>query len=274
MTKDIFELEQKAKVIRRDIIEMAYKSDIVTHEGPALSSVDFMTAIYFGFMKYDPQNPDWEERDRFILSKGHGYMALYAVLGEAGYFSKEEYPGVRHFGSMLQGHPTYHKTPGVEITTGSLGNGLGVGLGMAYYQKMKGKNTKVFVVVGDGECNEGAIWESVMAAPVLKTDNLIVVVDRNHFQSCGACHDILPMDDMGEKWKAFGWKVLEVNGHDMKDIVSKLEVATNYHGAPVVIIAETIKGKGISYMEHDNSFHNRKLTEAEYYQALAELEVE
>ena len=274
MKASIPELRQTAHRLRRDIIEMAYTSAVVTHEAPALSCIDLVTALYYRFMRVDPQNPAWEERDRFVLSKGHGYLALYAALADLGFFSKEHYSTVRHTNSILQGHPTYGKTPGVDMTTGSLGNGLGIGLGMAYYLKHLKKKSKVFVVLGDGECNEGTVWESVISAPALGADNLVAIVDYNHFQSCDSCENIIPMGPMADKWKAFGWNVLEVNGHDMTDIVSKLEVATNYSGAPTVIIAHTIKGKGVSFMEHNNSYHNIKLCREDYIRAVKELEEE
>jgi transketolase len=272
MADEIRALKQKAIAIRKSIVEMAYQSGRKIHLGAALSCTDIVTALYFKFMKVNPQNPNWEERDRFILSKGHAYAALYAVLGELGYFGKEEFKTVRSVNSILQGHPVLGKTPGVDMTGGSLGNGLGIGIGMAYYLKFQGKHSKVFVMMGDGELNEGSVWEAAMQAPVRKTDNLIAFVDHNHHQSCGACGEILPLDPIADKWRAFGWNVLELNGHDMAEIVNKLEITTNFHGAPTLIVAHTVKGKGISYMEHNNKWHVGQLTAEQYQKTIAELE--
>jgi transketolase len=272
MADEIQELKQKANAIRKCIIEMAYQCGRKVHLGPSLSCADLVTALYFKFMRIDPENPNWEERDRFIMSKGHAYTVLYAALCERGFFGKEELRTLRHPGSNLQGHPTMGKTPGVDMTAGSLGNGLGIGIGMAYYLKLRGKHSKVFVMLGDGESNEGSVWEAAMQAPVRQTDNLIAFVDYNHFQSCGPCEEILPMGRLADKWKAFGWNVLEVNGHDMAEIVNKIEIATNFHGAPTMIIAHTIKGKGISFMEHSNKWHVGLVTEEIYRKAINELE--
>ena len=271
--KDILALEQQAKVVRRGIIEMSHSCGRSAHPAPALSCADICTAIYYGFMDIDPKNPDKEDRDRFILSKGHACPVLYSILGDMGYFPKEYFSTLRHIDSKLQGHPVYGKTPGVDMTSGSLGNGLGIGLGMAYYLKQTKRKSKVFVMLGDGEMNEGTLWEAINVAPVLKTDNLIAIVDQNYFQSCGSTLDINPMNNMAERWRAFGWNVLEINGHDMHDIVSKLDMAVNHHGTPTVIIAQTIKGKGVSFMEHDNKWHQSPINEEQYNIAMKELEV-
>lgn len=271
MNKDISYLEQQAKVVRRGIVEMCYVSGKSAHPAPALSCSDIVAALYYGFMNVDPKNPLKEDRDRFILSKGHAAPVLYSVLCDLGFFPEENYKTLRHVGGNLQGHPVYPKTPGVDMTSGSLGNGLGIGLGMAYYLKYAGKKSKVFVMLGDGEVNEGTVWEAVNIAPVLKVDNLIAIVDQNHFQSCGSTEDICPMQNMAERWRAFGWHVLECNGHDMHEIVNKLEIATNYHGLPTVLIAHTIKGKGVSFMEHDNSWHQHAVSKEQYDIAMSEL---
>jgi transketolase len=272
MADEIQALKQKANAIRKCIIEIAYQSGRKIHLGPSLSCADIVTALYFKFMRVDPENPMWEDRDRLIMSKGHAYAVLYAALCERGFFGKEELKTVRHLNSNLQGHPTMGKTPGVDMTAGSLGNGLGIGIGMAYYLKLKGKHSKVFVMLGDGELNEGSGWEAAMQAPVRKADNLIAFVDYNHNQSCGLCEEILPMGRLADKWKAFGWNVLEINGHDMAEIVNKIEIAINFHGAPTVIIANTVKGKGISYMEHNNQWHVGQLSAELYRQTMDELE--
>lgn len=272
--KDIAGLEKKAREVRKGIIELAHACGRAAHPGPALSCADLCTAIYYGFMDVDPQNPEKEDRDRLILSKGHACPVIYSILGDMGFFSKEEYKKLRHLDGKLQGHPAYGKTPGVDMTSGSLGNGLGIGLGMAYYLKHQGKKSKVFVVLGDGEMNEGTLWEAINVAPALKTDNLIAVVDQNYFQSCGSTEDINPMQNMAERWRAFGWNVLEVNGHDMADIVSKLQMATNHHGTPNCIVAQTIKGKGVSFMEHNNAWHQGPVNDEQYQIAMKELEEE
>lgn len=268
---EIAMLERKSIEIRRGIVETAYLSGRLTHPGPALSITDICTALYYRFMKVDPANPQWHDRDRFVLSKGHACLVLYAILSDLGFFPKSELQTVRHLDSILQGHPVLGKTPGVDMTTGSLGNGLGIGLGMAYYLKMLGKASKVFVMIGDGEMNEGTIWEAVTEAPVLRVDNLIAIVDQNHFQSCASTEEIQPMQNMPQRWESFGWKVLEINGHDMADIVSKLEIAVNWRGAPICIIANTVKGKGLSFMEHDNAWHQKIVSKKEYDKAMVEL---
>ena len=199
MTKDIKVLEQKAKAVRRGIIETAYSCGRSAHPGPALSCADIVTALYYGFMDVDPKNPNKDDRDRLILSKGHACPVLYSVLSEMGYFPKEYLPTLRHLDSKLQGHPVYGKTPGVDMTSGSLGNGLGIGLGMAYYLKHADKKSKVFVILGDGEMNEGTLWEAINVAPVLKADNLVAIVDQNYFQSCGSTLDINPMNNMADR---------------------------------------------------------------------------
>ena len=270
--KEIADLQEKARLVRKGIIEVSYACGRSAHPAPALSCADMVTALYYGFMKVDPKNPEREDRDRFILSKGHACHVLYSVLAEKGYFPKEYFPTLRHLDSKLQGHPVYGKTPGVDMTSGSLGNGLGIGLGMAYYLKNAGKKSKVFVMLGDGEMNEGTLWEAINVAPALGADNLIAIVDQNYLQSCGATQDICPMNNMAERWRAFGWNVLEINGHDMEEIVSRLEMAVNHHGTPTVIIAQTVKGKGVSFMEHDNSWHQKVISEEQYKIAMKELE--
>ena len=268
----ISELEKTANRIRRDIIETNYKACTITHPAPSLSCTDIVTALYFNIMNIDPQNPNWEDRDRFIMSKGHAYMAYYSALARRGYFSADELPKVRSINSMLQGHPDMKKTPGIDMTAGSLGNGLSAGAGMALYAKAKKKKYKVYVIIGDGESQEGAIWEAALTASARRLDNLICIVDYNHFQSCGCVEDIVPMHSLEEKWHAFGWEVLTINGHDMKEILSALEVARNSVGRPTVIIAHTVKGKGVSFMEHANEWHAKKMNEEQYLKAIKEIE--
>jgi transketolase len=268
---DTKNLIEKAREIRKDIMEIAYKALGPNHVAPALSCADIMTALFFKIMKIDPANPHWEERDRFILSKGHACPVLYATLAERGYFDKRLLPTVRHINSTLQGHPDMNKTPGVDMTSGSLGNGLSVGLGMALALKIKQIPSNVFVILGDGESQEGEVWEAAMATPRQGADNLIAIVDYNHLQSGGKTDEILSLEPLRDKWEAFGWKVFEMNGHNMEDIVTKLEMAVGFKGRPTVLIAHTIKGKGVSFMENNNAWHARIPTLAEYEQALTEL---
>jgi transketolase len=261
----------KAKDIRKGIIEIAYKAQGPSHQGPSLSCTDILAALYFKVMKIDPANPQWEERDRFILSKGHACPAYYATLAERGYFDKDLLYTVRCLNSILQGHPDMNKTPGVDMTSGSLGNGLSTGVGIALALKIKKIHSNVFVLLGDGECQEGEVWEAVMAAPRFGIDSLIAIVDDNHLQAGGYTDQILSLEPLRDKWEAFGWKVFEMNGHNMEDIVNKLEMAVSFQGRPVVLIAHTIKGKGVSFMESDVSWHGKIPTQAEYEQAISEL---
>jgi transketolase len=268
---DTNNLIAKAKEIRKDIIEIAYKAQGPSHPAPALSCADILAALYFKIMKIDPANPRWEERDRFILSKGHACPAFYATLAERGYFDKSLLYTVRRLNSKLQGHPDMNKTPGVDMTSGSLGNGLSAGLGIALALKIKKIHSNVFVVLGDGELQEGENWEAAMAAPRFGVDNLIAIIDYNHLQSCGYTDQTLSLEPLRDKWEAFGWKVFEMNGHNMEDIVNKLEMAVRFQGRPTVLIAHTTKGKGVSFMENQVAWHCGIPTQAQYEQALAEL---
>lgn len=272
METSLMSLKKQAVQIRKDIMKMAtYGQGGSIHVGPALSSVDIVTALYFRIMKVKPDEPTWSDRDRFILSKGHGYAVIYAALAEKGFFSREELLTARAINSRLQGHPVMGKTPGIDMTSGSLGNGLSCGLGIAKALKMQKKQAKVYVILGDGECQEGIVWEAAMAAPHQGVDNLVAIVDYNHFQSCGSLNDIMPIYPLVEKWRSFGWAVMEVNGHDMNDIVSKLTIAKEFSGQPMCIIAHTVKGKGISFIEHNNKWHNSPCSLDQYEQAMDEL---
>lgn len=274
MENELKRLKKTAVQIRRDILAMGTKgSGGGIHTGPALSCADIVAALFFKIMKTDPQNPNWEDRDRFILSKGHGYAVLYAALAERGFFPREELLTTRAINSRLQGHPVLGKTPGVDMVSGSLGNGLSCGLGIAMGLKLKKKTgQKVYVILGDGESQEGMVWEAAMAAPNLGAENLVAIIDYNHHQSCGRVEEICSVYPLDEKWRAFGWYVMEMNGHDMADIVSKLSIAKEFEGKPVCIIAHTTKGKGVSFIEHNNAWHNRNCSDEEYAQAMAELD--
>jgi transketolase len=268
---EIADLCVKAKEIRKDIIEIAYKAQGPSHPAPSLSCTDILTALYFKILKIDPANPHWDERDWFILSKGHACPAFYATLAERGYFDKNLLYTVRRVNSKLQGHPDMNKTPGVDMTSGSLGHGLATGLGIALALKIRQIKSNVFVLLGDGELQEGLVWEAAMAAPQQGTDNLIAIIDYNHLQGGGSTDEIGSLEPLQDKWEAFGWKVFEMNGHNMEDIVATLEMAVSFKGRPTVLIAHTTKGKGVSFMENDNSWHSRIPTQEHYEQALTEL---
>lgn len=266
----IGELEKKAKKIRRNVIECVGVG-VAGHIGGSNSAADIVTALYFYKMKHDPKNPKMRDRDRFLLSKGHVAILQYAALAEAGYFPVEDLKTTKEIGSYLQGHPDVLKTPGVEAGTGSLGQGLSIGLGMAIGLKMDQINSKVYVLCGDGELAEGQIWEAAMAAAVYKADNLVAIVDRNRLQANGRVEDRFNSNPLVPKWKGFGWNVIEIDGHNMEEILTALDQADEVKGVPTVIIANTIKGKGLSFAENVVGFHNGKLTQELYDQALQEL---
>ena len=270
----IRELKLMANNIRKDIMDIAYLAQGPSHPAPALSSADLVTALYFHIMNVDPKNPQWEDRDRFVISKGHACPVIYAALAEKGFFPKEWLPTVRRVGSHLQGHPDMKKTPGIDMTSGSLGNGLSAALGMAIYLRHQKKNSQVYCLLGDGEIQEGLVWEAILAAPAMGMDNLTAIVDCNHLQSCGAVPDIqdISAPAMARAWEALGWNVIRINGHNMEEIVSAFERARDFRGMPTCIMADTVKGKGVSYMEFDNAWHQKIPTEAQYNQAIKELE--
>ena len=264
------ELEKMAVVIRCDIIDMICTA-AAGHPGGSLSAADVVTALYFRVMRIDPKNPDWPDRDRFILSKGHACPVWYAALAERGYFDKAHLKTLRQLGSILQGHPDMRKTPGIDMTAGSLGHGLSAGLGMALSAKLQQKDYHVFVVIGDGESQEGSIWEAAMAAPRFKLDNLIAILDYNHLQNDYSVDDIMPIEPVVDKWQAFGWNVIDIDGHHMAQVVQVLEDAKSHQGAPTIIVANTVKGKGVSYMENVCEWHGKAPCQEEADQALEEL---
>jgi transketolase len=264
------ELEKMAVIIRCDIIDMICTA-AAGHPGGSLSAADVVTALYFRVMRIDPKNPDWPDRDRFILSKGHACPVWYAALAERGYFDKSHLKTLRRMGSILQGHPDMRKTPGIDMTAGSLGHGLSAGLGMALSGKLQQKDYHVFVIIGDGESQEGSIWEASMAAPNFKLDNLTAILDYNHLQNDYSVEDIMPIHPAVDKWKAFGWHVIDIDGHDMAQVVQALEEAKAHKGAPTMIVANTIKGKGVSYMENVCEWHGKAPCQEEADQALEEL---
>jgi transketolase len=250
----ISELKSVARHARKLIVEMLISAGC-GHPGGALSSIDIMTALYFGVMKVDPHRPQWDERDRFILSKGHSSIGLYAILHLRGFMSYETLMTFRQDNSLLCGHPDMHKVKGVEMSTGSLGHGLSVGAGMAMAAKYDHQAHRVFVLMGDGETQEGSIWEAALFASHHKLDNLIGIVDRNMIQIDGCTEDILALEPYKAKWEAFGWRVVEIDGHNFNEIAASLGGIPRQQGKPTLILANTVKGKGISFMEHNPAWH-------------------
>jgi transketolase len=264
------ELEQMAVTIRCDIIEMIATAK-AGHPGGSLSATDIVTALYFRVMNLDPKSPDWPDRDRFILSKGHACPVWYAALAERGYYDKVHLSTLRKLNSILQGHPDMRKTPGIDMTAGSLGHGLSAGLGMALSGKLRKKDYHVWVVVGDGESQEGSVWEAAMAAAKWKVDNLTAILDRNHLQNDTCVDTEMPIEPVADKWRAFGWHVMEIDGHDMAQVVDALETAKTVKGKPTIIIAETVKGKGVSFMENVAEWHGKAPCAEEAACALEEI---
>lgn len=267
---NIPELKQMAATIRCDIIDMICTAN-AGHPGGSLSAADIVTALYFRVMRIDPGNPNWPDRDRFILSKGHACPVWYSALAERGFFDKSHLGTLRRLDSILQGHPDMRKTPGVDMTAGSLGHGLSVGIGMALSAKMRKKDYHVWIVIGDGETQEGSVWEAAMAGAKWKLDNLTAILDRNHLQNDTCVDDLMPLEPLAEKWGAFGWNTMEINGHEMEEVVRALEDARRFKGAPTMIIAQTIKGKGVSYMENVAEWHGRAPCREEAEKALEEI---
>ena len=268
--KDISFLKEKAKEIRKSIVSMITEAKS-GHPGGSLSATDILTALYFSEMNIDPANPKMEGRDRFVLSKGHAAPAIYATLAEKGYFSKDELMTLRKFGSRLQGHPDMKKLPGIEISTGSLGQGLSVANGMALNAKMFNENYRTYVILGDGEVQEGQIWEAAMTAAHYKLNNLCAFLDNNNLQIDGNVSEIMGVEPLDKKWEAFGWNVIKIDGHDFEQILSALDKARECKDKPTMVIAKTIKGKGVSFMENVCGFHGVAPTVEELEKALAEL---
>jgi transketolase len=264
------ELEKMAKQLRRHVISMIATAGS-GHPGGSLSAADIVTALYFKVMRHDPKNPQWSDRDRFVLSKGHAAPILYAALAECGYFPVEELSTLRKLGSRLQGHTDRTLTPGVEMSAGSLGQGLSFGIGIALAGKLDKRDYHVYVLLGDGECEEGQIWEAAMLAPHFQMDNLTAIVDHNGIQLAGRCCDIMGIEPLADKWRAFNWHVLETDGHDIKQILQALKKARGIKGKPTAIIAHTVKGKGVSFMENNVDFHGKAPTAQEAEIALREL---
>jgi transketolase len=264
------ELQAKCKQIRREIITSTTAAGS-GHPTSSLSGVEMAVALYFGgFLRHDPKNPTWPQRDRFILSKGHAAPLLYAVLAEAGYFSPDQLPTLRKLGSPLEGHPNMRRLPGVEASTGSLGQGLSLGLGHALAVRLDGYDSRVFVMTGDGELGEGQVWEAIMAAEKFKVDNLTAIVDQNGYQQTGPTSEVLDLRPVWSKFEAFGWAAQEIDGHDLKAVTGALDKATKTKGRPSVIVARTVKGYPIQQiLASDPNHHGKPLTAEEAKQALA-----
>ena len=264
------EMAATAKKLRRHVITMIGKAGS-GHPGGSLSAADIITSLYFKVLRHDPANPRWAERDRFILSKGHAAPILYATLAERGYFPGEELATLRTLGSCLQGHCDMTATRGVEMSSGSLGQGLSFGIGIALAGRLDARDYRVYVLLGDGECDEGQVWEAAMASAHFKLDNLVAIVDHNELQIDGWNRDVMNLEPLPEKWKAFGWHTIEVNGHDLSQLIAAFDEAKRVKGKPTAIIAHTIKGKGVSFMENNVDFHGKAPTPAEMEKALEEL---
>lgn len=264
-------LREKARLLRKHIITMTTAAGS-GHPSSSLSAVEVVTALYFGgLMRYDPRNPAWPTRDRFILSKGHAAPILYAALAEAGYFPVSELQTLRQIGSRLEGHPNMRVLPGVEASTGSLGQGLSIGVGHALAGRLDGRDYQVYVLIGDGENQEGQVWEAALSAAKYRLGNLVCVVDHNGYQQTGAVADVLPIEPLAEKWRAFGWETQEIDGNDMEQVLRALRAANAIEGKPAAIIAHTVKGKGVSFVEADFGYHGKALTPDEAARALKEL---
>jgi transketolase len=263
-------LEGLCKNFRIGIIELLHSIQ-TGHPGGSMSAVEIIATLYFEKMNINPENITSNNRDRFILSKGHAAPILYFVLAEKGFFPKEELSTLRQINSRLQGHPSSEKTPGVELSTGPLGLGLSAGLGMSLAAKLNNNDYYTYILMGDGELDEGIVWEAAMSAAKFKVDNCIVIVDSNGVQLDGTVEEIMPMGDLNAKWKAFGWNVININGHDVGEISDAVDKAKTVKGVPTVIIAKTVKGKGVSFMEGKNIWHGKPIGDAEYKTAMKEL---
>ncbi len=266
----IKELDQRARDLRLDVLEIIHERG-QGHPGGSLSATEIITALYFHHLKIDPNRPDWPERDRFILSKGHACALLYPALARRGYFPREELHTWGRLGGRLQGHPDRLKTPGVDMTTGLEGHGIPVGVGLCLAARLKDLDYHVYVLVGDGECQCGVLWEGAMIASKFNLSDLTVIVDYNGVQLDGPVHEILPLDPLADKWKAFNFATIEIDGHNMRQVLEALDAAKEIHDRPTVIIAHTTKGKGVSFMENKFEWHGRAPNDEEYARAVSEL---
>ena len=267
---EIINIQKLTKQIRKNILKMSLAAGASSsHFGGSLSTVELLATLYNSVLKFDVSNPLWEDRDRFILSKGHACLGYYAVLCEKGYFTKEDLNLFEQNGSFLLGHPVINKNKGIEFSNGSLGMGLSLGIGVAIAAKKNKKNYRVFVLIGDGECNEGSVWEASMSAPHFKLNNLTAILDRNNLQQTGSNEEIMSTKKLGDKWRSFNWDVKEIDGHNIEQILT----AFNYVSEkPKLILANTTKGKGFSFSENNNDWHHKIMTKKQYDDALKELD--
>jgi len=265
------ELKKTATLIRKHIIEEVYHA-AAGHPGGSLSCTDILTVLYFHEMKVDPKNPKWEDRDRFVLSKGHCAPALYGTLAERGFFPKEELVKFRSIDSYLEGHPSMKNVPGVDMSTGSLGQGISAAVGMALAGKIDQKDYRVYAILGDGEVEEGQVWEASMAAAHYKLDNLTAFLDHNGLQIDGKIVDVMSPEPIAQKFESFGWNVIKIDGHDYNQIINAIDEAKKCKGKPTIVIAETTKGKGVSYMENQVGWHGSAPNKEQRDQAIAELD--
>lgn len=263
-------LKGKAKELRINLLGMIYKAQS-GHPGGSLSASDIVATLYYDEMNIDPKNPNWYERDRLVLSKGHCCPVIYTVLAMKGYYPMEVIGTLRQLGSILQGHPDMHKVPGIDMSTGSLGQGLSAAIGMAISAKRDKLKSRVYAILGDGECDEGQIWEASMTAAKYSLDNLVAIVDRNHLQNDGFVCDIMPTNNLADMWRAAGWEVFEINGHNIEEILEAFTKAKEVKGKPVCIVADTIKGKGVSFMENVAAWHGMAPNKEQYERAIAEI---
>ena len=270
MKRDIIKLKETARTLRKDIIEMLAESNS-GHPGGSLSSVEILTSLYFSEMNVNPDNPHCEDRDRFVLSKGHAAPVLYAALAEKGYFEKKHLKTLRKLGSILQGHPNMNDTPGVDMSTGSLGQGFSAANGMALAGKLDNKNYRVFVLLGDGELEEGQVWEAAMTSAHYKLDNLTAFVDHNRLQIDGPIEKVMNPEPVADKFVAFGWHVISIDGHSFEEIFKAIDEAKAFKGKPTMIVANTVKGKGVSFMENQASWHGTAPNKEQRDQAIKEL---
>ena len=264
------DLAELAWSLRIDVIDMIHNAGS-GHPGGSLSAAEIVAALVFHHLRIDPQNPEKPDRDRFLLSKGHAAPVLYAALARRGFFPVEELRTLRQLDSRLQGHPDRLKTPGVEMTSGVLGHGVAIGVGLALAARLDDAGWKVYVLVGDGETQAGVIWEGALMASKYKLGNLTVILDFNDVQLDGPVHEIMPIEPVVDKWRSFGWHVTEIDGHDMRQVLQALDTVDNVHDQPKIIVAHTTKGKGVSYMENQSQWHGRAPNDREYAQALKEL---
>ncbi len=269
-THNVDELQSIAKQMRREIVEMITHAKS-GHPGGSLSAVEIVVTLFFDVLRHDPSNPKWPERDRFILSKGHAAPVLYSVMAECGYTPKDQLNTLRKLGSIYQGHPDRRFIPALEASTGSLGEGLSLGIGMALAAQLDGSPSRAYVVLGDGEIQEGQIWEAAMFGGDKRVDNLVAIVDYNHIQLDGFVDDIMPLEPLADKWRAFNWHVIELDGHSIPALQAAFAEAAGTKGKPTAIVAHTIKGKGVSFMENNPKFHGVAPTQEEMEKALLEL---